>query len=274
MATTDVTPEADDDSVAADLATRAGQLLLELREELGFDDPKALRTAGDARSQVLLAALLKELRPGDAVLSEEAEDDAIRLTADRVWIIDPLDGTREFGEEGRDDWAVHVALWERSTNGLPGGLNGGLTGRLTGRLTAGAVALPAQHRTLATGGELPKREATEASPRLVVSRTRAPEFVTNVAKLLDGELVPMGSAGAKAMAILQGKADVYVHAGGMHEWDAAAPVVVAVAAGLHVSKFDGSPLDFNTPEALSTELVICLPELAERVLAAVAQARS
>jgi 3'(2'), 5'-bisphosphate nucleotidase len=266
MATTDVTPEADDDSVAADLATRAGQLLLELRDELGFEDPKALRTAGDARSQVLLAALLKELRPDDAVLSEEAEDDAIRLTADRVWIIDPLDGTREFGEEGRDDWAVHVALWERSANGLTGGL--------TGRLTAGAVALPAQHRTLHTGGELPKREATEASPRLVVSRTRAPEFVTNVANLLDGELVPMGSAGAKAMAILQGKADVYVHAGGMHEWDAAAPVVVAVAGGLHVSKFDGSPLDFNTPEALSTELVICLPELAERVLAAVAKARS
>jgi 3'(2'), 5'-bisphosphate nucleotidase len=269
MASSSVTPSADDqtndDSMAADLATRAGQLLLELRDELGFDDPKALRTAGDARSQVLLAALLTELRPGDAVLSEEAEDDAIRLTADRVWIIDPLDGTREFGEDGRDDWAVHVALWERSV--------GGLDGQLTGRLTAGAVALPPQHQTLATGGQLPKREATQASPRLVVSRTRAPEFVTNVAALLGGELVPMGSAGAKAMAILQGKADVYVHAGGMHEWDAAAPVVVALAGGLHVSTFDGSPLEFNTPEALSTELVICLPELAERVLAAVAKAR-
>jgi 3'(2'), 5'-bisphosphate nucleotidase len=265
MASSSVTPAADDqtddDSMAADLATRAGQLLLELRDELGFDDPKALRTAGDARSQVLLAALLTELRPGDAVLSEEAEDDAIRLTADRVWIIDPLDGTREFGEDGRDDWAVHVALWERSV-GVP-----------HGRLTAGAVALPAQHQTLATGGKLPKRQATQASPRLVVSRTRAPEFVTNVATLLGGELVPMGSAGAKAMAILQGKADVYVHAGGMHEWDAAAPVAVALAGGLHVSTFDGSPLEFNTPEALSTELVICLPELADRVLAAVAKAR-
>jgi 3'(2'), 5'-bisphosphate nucleotidase len=258
MATSGVTPSDNDETVAADLATQAGQLLLELRDELGFDDPKALRTAGDARSQVLLAALLKELRPNDAVLSEEAEDDAIRLSADRVWIIDPLDGTREFGEQGRDDWAVHVALWERSAGGL----------------TAGAVALPAQHQTLGTGGKLPKREGTQANPRLVVSRTRAPEFVTNVAKLLDGELVPMGSAGAKAMAILQGKADVYVHAGGMHEWDAAAPVVVAVAGGLHVSKFDGSPLDFNTPQALSTELVICLPELAEQVLAAVAKARS
>jgi 3'(2'), 5'-bisphosphate nucleotidase len=257
MATSDAVPAVDDENVAADLATRAGSLLLELRDELGFGDPKTLRTAGDARSQVLLAALLKELRPDDAVLSEEAEDEAIRLSSDRVWIIDPLDGTREFGEEGRDDWAVHVALWERSANGL----------------TAGAVALPAQQQTLTTGGQPPQRDPAPKRPRLVVSRTRAPEFVTNVANQLDGELVPMGSAGAKAMAILQGKADVYVHAGGMHEWDAAAPVVVAAAAGLHVSKFDGTPLDFNTPSALSTELVICLPELAERVLAAVAVAR-
>jgi 3'(2'), 5'-bisphosphate nucleotidase len=257
MATSSAISTADDESLAAELATRAGQLLLELRDELGFDNPKSLRTAGDARSQALLAALLKELRPNDAVLSEEAEDDAIRLGAERLWIIDPLDGTTEFGEEGRDDWAVHVALWERSAGGL----------------TAGAVALPAQHQTLSTGSGLTQREVTRDSPRLVVSRTRAPEFVTKVAKLVDGELVPMGSAGAKAMAILQGKADVYVHAGGMHEWDAAAPVVVAQAGGLHVSTFDGSPLDFNTPEALSTELVICLPQLAERVLAAVAHAR-
>src|ERR1700712_2013318 len=156
MATSSVTPSDDDETIAAELATQAGQLLLALRDELGFDDPKALRTAGDARSQVLLAALLKELRPDDAVLSEEAEDDAIRLRSDRVWIIDPLDGTREFGEDGRDDWAVHVALWERSAGGL----------------TAGAVALPAQHQTLSTGGKLPNREGTQANPRLVVSRTR------------------------------------------------------------------------------------------------------
>ncbi len=247
----------DDESVAADLATRAGALLLALRDELGFDDPKALRHAGDNRSQDLLAAALHELRPDDAVLSEEADDDAARLEAERVWIIDPLDGTREFGEPGRDDWAVHVALWERTQNGL----------------TAGAVALPAQHQTLTTGGTFPIREGAPARPRLVVSRTRAPEFVTAVANRLSGELVPMGSAGAKAMAIVQGKADVYVHAGGMHEWDAAAPAVVALAAGLHVSRFDGEPMAFNTPEALSTELVICLPELAEAVLAAVAASR-
>jgi 3'(2'), 5'-bisphosphate nucleotidase len=242
-----------DSALAADLATRAGQLLLALREDLGAADPRALKDAGDARSQELLARLLKEHRPEDAVLSEEAEDDATRLAAGRVWIIDPLDGTREYGEPPRDDWAVHVALWERSAAGL----------------TVGAVALPAQGLTLASGAPLPALHRAPTAPRLVVSRTRAPEFVTAVANRLGGELVPMGSAGAKAMAIVQGQADVYVHSGGMHEWDAAAPVAVAVAAGLHVSRFDGQPLAFNTPEALSTELVICLPELAERVLAAV-----
>ncbi len=243
----------DDESVAADLATRAGALLLSLRDELGFDDAKALRHAGDNRSQELLAAALHELRPHDAVLSEEAEDDAARLSADRVWIIDPLDGTREFGEPGRSDWAVHVALWERHAGGL----------------TAGAVALPAQRQTLTTGGARPPRDGAPDSPRVVVSRSRAPQFVTSVARRLGGELVPMGSAGAKAMSILQGTTDVYVHAGGMHEWDAAAPAAVAAAAGLHVSRFDGEPLAFNTPAALSTELVICLPELADRVLDAV-----
>ncbi len=246
-------PTPTDAALAADLATQAGQLLLALRAEMGAADPRALKDAGDQRSQQLLARLLAEHRPDDAVLSEEADDDRARLTADRVWIIDPLDGTREYGEPPRDDWAVHVALWERAADGL----------------TAGAVALPAQDVTLSTGGQLPALVEAPSAPRLVVSRTRAPEFVTAVADRLAGELVPMGSAGAKAMAILQGKADIYVHSGGMHEWDAAAPVAVALAAGLHVSRFDGSLLRFNTAEALSTELVVCLPELAERVLAAV-----
>ena len=243
----------DDASLAADLATRAGEVLLQLRADLGDSEPRALKDAGDQTSQDLLAKLLHELRPADAVLSEEADDDAIRLSSDRVWIIDPLDGTREFSEPPRVDWAVHVALWERSANGL----------------TVGAVALPAQGLTLATNGGLPALNQAPERPRLVVSRTRPPEFVTAVAKRLNGELVPMGSAGAKAMAIVQGIADVYVHAGGMHEWDSAAPAVVAAAAGLFVGKFDGEPLAFNTPRALTTELIICLPELAEQVLAAV-----
>jgi 3'(2'), 5'-bisphosphate nucleotidase len=241
-----------DAAFAADIATSAGALLLSLREEMADGDPKALRTAGDGRSQTLLAQLLGEGRPDDAVLSEEAEDDRARLSADRVWIIDPLDGTREYGEPPRDDWAVHVALWERGHG-----------------LTTGAVALPAQGVTLSTGAQLPPRSPAPERPRLVVSRTRAPEFVTAVADRLGGDLVPMGSAGAKTMAIVQGRADVYVHAGAMHEWDTAAPAVVAAAAGLHVCRFDGSPLEFNTADALTTELVICLPELADRVLAAV-----
>jgi 3'(2'), 5'-bisphosphate nucleotidase len=258
MATIGGSPAADDATVATDLAARAGELLLQLREET-TGDPQALRHAGDTRSQALLAAALGDLRPDDAVLSEEAEDDAARLTADRVWIIDPLDGTREFGEPDRDDWAVHVALWERGESG--------------GGLTAGAVALPAQGQTLATTGALARPTGVPDRPRLVVSRTRAPEFVKAVAARLGGDLVPMGSAGAKAMSIVQGKADVYVHAGDMHEWDAAAPAVVAAAAGLRVCRFDGEPLAFNTPEALVTEVVICLPELADQVLAAVAAER-
>jgi len=241
-----------DAAFASDIATSAGALLLELREELKDADPKELRTAGDARSQTLLAQLLGKGRPEDAVLSEEAEDDQVRLQSDRVWIIDPLDGTREYGEPPRDDWAVHVALWERGKG-----------------LTTCAVALPAQGVTLATGADLPARDPAPSRPRLVVSRTRAPEFVTAVAERLGGELVPMGSAGAKTMAIVQGRADVYVHAGAMHEWDTAAPAVVAAAAGLHVCRFDGSALEFNTADALTTELVICLPELADQVLEAV-----
>jgi 3'(2'), 5'-bisphosphate nucleotidase len=247
-----VTGSPDDAALSIDLATKAGALLLNLREELADADPRDLRHAGDNRSQALLAQLLEADRPGDAVLSEEAEDDRVRLDADRVWIIDPLDGTREYGEPPRDDWAVHVALWERGSG-----------------LTTGAVALPAQGLTLATGSALPSRGPAPSSPRVVVSRTRAPEFVTSVAGLIGGELVPMGSAGAKAMAIVQDRADVYVHAGAMHEWDTAAPAVVAAAAGLHVCRFDGSPLEFNTHDALTTELVICLPELADRVLKAV-----
>ena len=160
------------------------------------------------------------------MLSEEGVDDARRLSADRVWIVDPLDGTREFGEGDRNDWAVHVALWER------------------GALVAGAVALPAQGVTLDSGSPPPLPAAGDPL-RLVVSRTRPPELVTALAERLGAELVPMGSAGAKAMSVLQGRADAYVHGGGQYEWDSAAPVAVAAAAGLHTSRLDGSPLVYN-----------------------------
>jgi len=247
-----------DAALAAALATEAGELLVQLRAESGSLEPRALKDLGDARAQELLAARLGELRPGDAVLSEEAVDDPARLRADRVWIVDPLDGTREFSEPPRVDWAVHVALWER-------------TGPDTGELTAGAVALPAQARTLSsTSPGAPAARPNARPPRMVVSRTRAPEMVQAVARQLGAELVPLGSAGAKTMAVVLGDADIYLHAGGQYEWDSAAPVAVARAAGLHTSRIDGSPLVYNRPDPLLPDLLVCLPELAAPVLDAVA----
>ena len=206
----------DDDRLAAELAEQAGKLLLDLRAKGG--DPGGLRKAGDRLSHEFLAAELAARRPGDAVLSEEGHDDMARLAADRVWIVDPLDGTREFGEPGRTDWAVHVALWEH------------------GALTAGAVALPAQGQVLATAAPpvLPpvhRAAGPGGQLRVVVSRTRPPAFLERLGKELNVMLVPLGSAGAKAAAVLRGDADAYIHAGGQYEWDSAAPAAVALAAG-------------------------------------------
>jgi 3'(2'), 5'-bisphosphate nucleotidase len=185
------------------------------------------------------------------VLSEEGKDDKVRLTRDRVWIVDPLDGTREFGEGDRSDWAVHVALWEN------------------GALVAGAVALPAQGVTFSSDAP-PPLPALGDPLRLVVSRSRPPALVTALAEELGAELVPMGSAGAKAMSVLQGTSDAYVHGGGQYEWDSAAPVVVAAAAGLHTSRLDGSPLVYNQRDVLLPDLVVCQPAVAARLLEAIA----
>jgi 3'(2'), 5'-bisphosphate nucleotidase len=244
-------PELTDDEIAVRLATEAGRRLLEIRAEVGFTDQKALKHAGDQGSQHLLATALAGYRPGDAVLSEEAVDDPVRLTAERVWIVDPLDGTREFSEEGRTDWAVHVALWRG------------------GELVTGAVALPALGVTLSSATIAPPCAAPAGPPRLVASRTRAPKLVADVADTIGGVVLPMGSAGAKASAVIRGEADVYVHAGGQYEWDSAAPVAVALAAGLHATRIDGSPLRYNQPDPLLPDLVICRPELADQVLAAI-----
>ena len=238
-----------DSALAARLATGAGRLLLTVRADLAGAPPEQRKGAGDRRSHEWLMAALAEHRPGDAVLSEEGSDDPARLDAERVWIVDPVDGTREFGELERDDWAVHVALWER------------------GALTAGAVALPAQGVTLSTADVPPLPAPSGGRPRLVVSRTRPPALIPPLAQALDAELVPMGSAGAKAMAVLQGKADAYVHAGGQYEWDSAAPVAVAAAAGLHTSRIDGSALRYNQPDLLLPDLLICRPELRDQLLA-------
>ncbi len=237
-----------DHELAAALATKAGQLLLDVRVELA-DAPAAERkAAGDKRSHDFLMEALAAGRPDDAVLSEEGADDPIRLRSRRVWIVDPLDGTREFSELDRNDWAVHVALWQ------------------DGELIAGAVALPAQGVTLATP-TVPAPPAAPAAPRIVVSRTRPPDIACKVRDRLNGTLVEMGSAGAKVAAVVQGLADVYVHAGGQYEWDSAAPVAVARAAGLHTSRIDGSPLQYNQPDPSLPDLVVCRPEYAEAVLA-------
>jgi 3'(2'), 5'-bisphosphate nucleotidase len=214
-----------------------------------------------------MGALAAE-RPDDAVLSEEGADDPVRLSAERVWIVDPLDGTREFSELGRVDWAVHVALWQSGVGALPSQAVGP-PARSAGGLVAGAVALPAQGITLATPAVAPP-PATAGSPRIVVSRTRPPAIALAVRDALDGTLVEMGSAGAKVASVVQGISDVYVHAGGQYEWDSAAPVAVARAAGLHTSRIDGSPLDYNQPDPLLPDLVVCRPEFAEAVLAVTA----
>ena len=244
----------DNHELAWQLAREAGQRLLALRasSDVGAE---ALRNAGDRLSHEYLMAELARLRPGDAVLSEEGVDDQTRLAARRVWIVDPLDGTREFGEAGRTDWAVHVALWR------------------DGELAAGAVALPAQDRVLSTWQPERAPALDAAAPlRLVVSRSRPPAFVTRLAADLDAVEVPMGSAGAKAAAVITGQADAYVHSGGQYEWDSAAPVAVARAAGLHASRIDGSPLRYNQPDPRLPDLLICRVELAPRLLSAISAA--
>ncbi|MFG1839061.1 inositol monophosphatase family protein [Micromonospora sp. DT228] len=263
-----------DGAFARWLASRAGQALLDLRAEMGFADGGALKSAGDKVSHDLIRTELAKWRPGDAVLSEEDEGSRLawaaevnagavsRLTSDRVWIIDPLDGTREFSEEGRSDWAVHVALWARSAPSPHG-------------LVAGAVGLPAQHRVLGT--DYPPAyppmtvEAATAGVRkirLAASRSRPPVFLTDLAEDVGAHLVPMGSAGAKIAAVVTGEVDAYIHAGGQYEWDSAAPVAVATATGLHASRIDGSALKYNEADPRLPDLLVCRKDLASRLLAA------
>ncbi|MFN2569259.1 MAG: 3'(2'),5'-bisphosphate nucleotidase CysQ [Candidatus Dormibacteria bacterium] len=210
--------------------------------------PGQLRDEGDGLAHRLITAALGEAYPQDPVLSEEGVDDPIRLRSRRVWIVDPLDGTREFGDPRSGDWAVHVAL---VVDGIP---------------VAAAVSLPPRGLVLSTEPSVPQPRAADQSPRMVVSRTRAPAIATSVAERLGAELVPMGSAGAKSMAVVLGEADIYLHAGGQYEWDSAAPVAVALAGGLHASRIDGSPLRYNRPDPWMPDQLICRPELAESIL--------
>jgi 3'(2'), 5'-bisphosphate nucleotidase len=239
---------ADDTELAAYLAKAAGALVLEMRDtsELVAKD---LGNAGDQTANQFLIRALGEQRPDDGLLSEESKDTDARLSKSRVWIIDPVDGTREYSE-GRSDWAVHVAL---AIDGAP---------------VIGAVALPALDLVLRTDQSAIIPPAP-AQLRMVVSRTRpAPEAVA-VAEALGAELIPMGSAGAKAMAVVRGEADIYLHTGGQYEWDSCAPVAVAAAYGLHVSRVDGSPLVYNQRDVYMPDLLICRKEHAPHVLALV-----
>jgi 3'(2'), 5'-bisphosphate nucleotidase len=239
-------PGADDHVLAEWLATVAGELLLEVRAE-GLVG-RELKDAGDQAAHEVLTRLLAAHRPDDAVLSEEGKDDKARLQADRVWIVDPLDGTREFSEPPRDDWAVHVALWE------------------SGELVAGAVAQPALGETFSTAAAPVVPDRTSERPRIAVSRTRPPAFVEALAAELGADLVPMGSAGVKVISVVRDISDAYVHAGGQYEWDNAAPVAVARAAGLFCSRIDGSELEYNQDDVSLPDLIVCRPELSETIL--------
>jgi 3'(2'), 5'-bisphosphate nucleotidase len=239
-----------DEDLAAHLAEEAGRLLVAQRQGSVLDGA-ALGHEADRVANAFLLAGLAEWRPDDAILSEESPDDRARLDAARVWIIDPLDGTREYSE-GRDDWAVHVAL---AIHGAP---------------AVGAVALPAQGR-LFRSDRVARPDFGGGRPKMLVSRTRPPAEVAKIAAMLGAELMPMGSAGAKAMAIVAGAADLYYHAGGQHEWDNCAPAAVALGAGLHASRLDGSPLLYNRPDTCIPDLVIGRPDLAAMVLAFCAQ---
>jgi 3'(2'), 5'-bisphosphate nucleotidase len=231
---------------ARELAATAGELLLELRA--GGLEGAELKAAGDRAAHDFLMTELRARFPADAVLSEEGADDPVRLGRQRVWIVDPLDGTREFSEPPRDDWAVHVAL------------------AVDGVAVVGAVALPALGVTLATDTPPPPPPLVDRPPRLLVSRTRPTAHARALADHVGGELVPMGSAGAKAMAVVRGEADVYAHSGGQYEWDSAAPVAVAAASGLHVSRLDGTALRYNRPDPYLPDLLVCRRDLAATVI--------
>ncbi len=241
-----------DTALATRLAVEAGHLLVDLREQLWHAGTHSWEVMdhGDSKSHHFIGEQLRLHRPDDAVLDEEGAEDPRRFGADRVWIIDPLDGTREFGEPGRHDWAVHIALWDRD------------------RFAAGAVSLPALDLVLATDPPPVLPQPRRDRPRIITSRNRAPYAAVIVANALGCDAVRLGSAGAKAMAVVLGEADIYLHDGGMYQWDSAAPAAVALAAGLHVSRIDGTPMVFNDRDPWLPDLLICRQELADDVLQA------
>jgi 3'(2'), 5'-bisphosphate nucleotidase len=249
-------PDLNDAALAADLAADAGKLLLAVRDAVGFGNPWLLGDEGDSQANSLLLRRLRAERPGDAVLSEEAYDDLTRLRADRVWIVDPLDGTNEFSERGRDDWAVHVALWQRH-------------GGAAGAITDAAVALPAMGELYRSDRVSTPGPVHSGPIRITASSSRPPAVLYRLAERLDIQAVRIGSAGAKAMSLVRGDADAYIHAGGQWEWDSAAPAGVILAAGMHASRLDGSQLVYNRPDPYLPDFLMCRPELADLLLGAI-----
>ena len=242
-----------DAELAAHLAETAGRILLEVRES-GVFSAKALGKAGDQTANQFLVHAIREARPDDGLLSEEMKCDGERLGKSRVWIVDPVDGTREYGG-ARQDWAVHVGL------------------AIDGVATIGAVALPGAGLVLRS--DQPQAVPAPGSPlRMLVSRTRPAAEAVSVAERLGATLVPMGSAGAKAMAVVRGEADIYLHSGGQFEWDSAAPVAVALAHGLHCSRIDGSPLVYNQEDTYLPDLLICPKPLAAQILSLITETKA
>ncbi|MGB3352527.1 MAG: 3'(2'),5'-bisphosphate nucleotidase CysQ [Mycobacterium sp.] len=250
-----------DAALAAEVAAEAGDLLLAMREQIGFYDPYDLGDAGDKRANTLILDRLHRERPHDAVLSEEAVDDVSRVDADRVWIVDPVDGTHEYSMPGRADWAVHIALWQRSSGPHGGGL------------TDAAVALPARGEVYRTDTVTAPPPRADGPIRITASSNRPPAVLWWLRDHLDIQLVRIGSAGAKAMAVVRGDVDAYVHAGGQWEWDSAAPAGVLWAAGMHASRIDGSPLIYNRRDPYLPDLLMCRPELAGVLLDTMLSAR-
>ena len=249
-----------DAALAAEVAAEAGELLLAMREQIGFYDPYDLGDAGDKRANTLILDRLHRDRPHDSILSEEAVDDVSRVHADRVWIVDPVDGTHEYSMPGRADWAVHIALWQRSAAAEGG------------TITDAAVALPARGEVYRTD-TVPAPPPRTAGPfRITASSNRPPAVLWRIRDQLDIQLVRIGSAGAKAMAVVRGDVDAYVHAGGQWEWDSAAPAGVLWAAGMHATRLDGSPLLYNRRDPYLPDLLMCRPELAEVLLGAILSA--
>ena len=241
-----------DQQLASRVATEAGAMLVELRDELVAEGIHYwdLKDEGDVAGHRYIMSALTAARPDDVILSEEAADNRRRLNAERVWIIDPIDGTNEFAEHPRHDWAIHIALWE------------------AGELTAASVALPTLGITFDASPAAVVPPSTRAKPLLVTSRSRNPYCAVMVANALGCDVARLGSAGAKAMAVVMGEADIYVHDGGMYQWDSAAPSAVAKAAGLHVSRIDGSPLEYNKESLWLPDFLVCRSELAEPALKA------